>query len=93
MNQKVPPKLYKYQSYNTQTLNNLKNSLIWFSKPSRFNDPFDCSIVYLVEGMKDEDIQDLYDDLKKQYIQSSPQNKQIMEDFLEINHQHYLGKD
>lgn len=81
MNRKVPPKLYKYQSYSTQTLDNLKNRLIWFSKPSRFNDPFDCSIIYLVEDMKDEDIQDMYDDLKKQYIKSSSQNEQIMADF------------
>ena len=47
MNQVSPEKpkyLYKYQPYSVQSLDNLKNRILWFSKPSAFNDPFDCSV-------------------------------------------------
>ncbi len=40
----VPPKLYKYESFNTQSLSNLKTGSIYFSLPNQFNDPFDCSL-------------------------------------------------
>ena len=36
-------KLYKYSSINNKLLNSLKESYIYFSNPSNFNDPFDCS--------------------------------------------------
>ena len=40
----IPKKLYKYESVTTQSLANLKNGQIYFSLPSQFNDPFDCSL-------------------------------------------------
>ncbi|EEX36512.1 hypothetical protein VIB_002827 [Vibrio metschnikovii CIP 69.14] len=40
----IPKKLYKYESVTTQALANLKNGQIYFSLPSQFNDPFDCSL-------------------------------------------------
>jgi len=39
-----PPRLYKYQPFNAQSLANLKNASIWFSAPTAFNDPFDCAL-------------------------------------------------
>jgi hypothetical protein len=39
-----PPCLYKYQSFSTLALTNLKRAKIWFCAPTAFNDPFDCSI-------------------------------------------------
>jgi len=45
----VPPKLYKYQPFNTLTITNLKNNKIFFSRPPDFNDPFD-SMVRFVKG-------------------------------------------
>ena len=41
-----PQKLYRYRTYNKNSLDALKNNLITFSKPSSFNDPFD-SLVYI----------------------------------------------
>ena len=41
----VPSRLFKYQPYNTQTLDNPKNQVIWFSYPAIFNDPFDITII------------------------------------------------
>jgi hypothetical protein len=40
----IPPKLYKYESFNTTSLENLKNQGLYFAGPKNFNDPFDCSI-------------------------------------------------
>ncbi|MBM9605931.1 DUF2971 domain-containing protein [Desulfopila inferna] len=41
---KIPTKLYKYESFSTRSLENLKNQGIYFASPKNFNDPFDCSI-------------------------------------------------
>ena len=40
----TPAKLYKYQSYSSYALEALVQSKIWISKPSDYNDPFDCKI-------------------------------------------------
>lgn len=65
METKLPSKLYKYQSYNIQTIDNLKNSCIWFSKPSQFNDPFDSSIPYVLKNMSSDEWDILYKQVKK----------------------------
>src|SRR4051812_2237604 len=41
-----PRHLYKYQTINSQNIENLKNEVIWLPKPSKFNDPFDCRIKF-----------------------------------------------
>lgn len=33
---------YKYQTINDNLIDSLKNSYLWFSDPTTFNDPFDC---------------------------------------------------
>jgi hypothetical protein len=33
----LPARLYKCQSDNVQTIDNLKNQTLWFSKPAQFN--------------------------------------------------------
>jgi len=38
-----PRHLYKYQSFNTFSLQNLKNNTIYFNDPKQFNDPYDTS--------------------------------------------------
>jgi hypothetical protein len=60
MTKPIPPKLYKYQPYNVQTLDNLKNRRLWFSKASRFNDPFDCSIPFSLGEISADDYDTLY---------------------------------
>ncbi|ANB67870.1 hypothetical protein A6033_03875 [Aeromonas veronii] len=40
----LPEYLYKYRPVNAMTLMSLLNTYNWFSKPSSFNDPFDCHI-------------------------------------------------
>lgn len=39
-------KLYKYRAYNVNSLSMLINKKIWVSKPTAFNDPFDCKLIF-----------------------------------------------
>jgi hypothetical protein len=39
-----PPRLYKYQPFNAQTLENLTTASVWFSAPINLNDPYDCDL-------------------------------------------------
>ncbi len=41
---RLPKYLYKYQPFTVESIANLKNRQIWFSKPLGFNDPYDCAI-------------------------------------------------
>jgi hypothetical protein len=74
---KPPRKLYKYQRIDEKGLNinNIKNNLIWFSKPYRFDDPFDCQIkIEDFKNVTDEDIFKALNDYlreKKQLISIS----------------------
>lgn len=39
-----PKYIYKFQTFTQDSLRNLKNAQIYFSKPIDFNDPFDCAV-------------------------------------------------
>ncbi len=41
--------IYKYYSGNDYSFNSLKKQELWFSKPTEFNDPFDCNMQLLDE--------------------------------------------
>jgi hypothetical protein len=50
MRKKIPSSLFKYQSLTSpHTIDNLQKRLIWFSKPEKLNDPFDCATPYLID--------------------------------------------
>ncbi len=66
MTLKPPPKLYKYQPYTVQTIDNLKNRLLWFSKPGKFNDPFDCKISFKIQEMTQDYLQLLFEKVRNQ---------------------------
>ncbi|MEZ9653099.1 DUF2971 domain-containing protein [Vibrio splendidus] len=42
----IPEVLYKYRAFNQFTVMSLINRSVWFSKPTTFNDPFDCQIKF-----------------------------------------------
>jgi hypothetical protein len=71
----VPKKLYKYQRYNVQTLENLKKQCLWFSRPLRFNDPFDCAITYLVERATEDDWRRVYAHFRQMWLEEKDQRK------------------
>jgi hypothetical protein len=61
----LPSRLYKYQPYNVQTLDNLKEQILWFSKPVQFNDPFDCRVVPSEIGpLGEKDWQGLFEQVR-----------------------------
>lgn len=66
MDNKRPKKLYKYQPFNNWSQINLKNRCIWFSKPTRFNDPFDCSIRLSFENVPEEEWLTIYEHFLKE---------------------------
>ncbi len=39
-----PSYLFKFEPFSEQTLKNLKEGVLFFSAPSRFNDPYDCNL-------------------------------------------------
>lgn len=59
---RMPRYLYKFREINDCKSNNIKdstkkiitNSELWFSKPSDFNDPFDCQIISDTKNTKEE---------------------------------------
>lgn len=62
----LPPKLYKYQSFNDYNLNNLRKKTFWFSKPESFNDPFDCNINFQVGDITKENLELLFTSFRKE---------------------------
>lgn len=53
----IPQKLNKYYSVNDNLYNVISNHSCWFSKPSDFNDPFDCNLDVSI-GKNDEEVID-----------------------------------
>ena len=47
-------KLYKYYGPTENSYNNLVNNVIHLSRPSAFNDPFDCTIGFSIEKVVDK---------------------------------------
>lgn len=62
----LPPKLYKYQSFNEYSLNNLRRGAFWFSKPENFNDPFDCNINFQLGDVTEENLELLFTSLREE---------------------------
>ncbi|HEU0079373.1 MAG TPA: DUF2971 domain-containing protein [Longimicrobiaceae bacterium] len=56
----IPKRLYKFQPFTTQSIANLKNRQLWFSKPSRFNDPFDCRLRMDDHELSEADLRQLF---------------------------------
>lgn len=54
---KMPPPdhLYKYESFSTQSLLNLKKQVIYFGSPASFNDPYDCALTPNIVEPTDEE--------------------------------------
>lgn len=46
----IPQKLYKYYSINAYLYKVIESSSCWFSRPSDFNDPFDCNLDVSIEN-------------------------------------------
>lgn len=56
-----PPRLFKYQRYDDQSLDNLEKRQVWFSSPANFNDPFDCGVLLRITEPTETDLRRLLD--------------------------------
>ena len=87
-----PPRLYKYEPFTAQSLQNLKNQVIYFGSPTKFNDPYDCALSPSVKEPTDSEIAkirshhlakpDLEDKIRRQFEIASTEALRIM--FLRI---------
>lgn len=53
----LPSRLYKYESFTAQALENLKNHSVYFAPPSGFNDPYDCAVSPSVKEPSDREVE------------------------------------
>jgi hypothetical protein len=74
MSKALPARLYKYQPLSAQTLAALKVRTLWFGRPSRLNDPFDCAVPWRLKTVTAEDCLRLIDDA------SDPRWRQVRND-------------
>lgn len=87
-----PKIIYKYESFNTHSLENLKAQSVYFGSPLDFNDPYDCAITEGIKALTDEEIEQVRRDYvkrndippkaKQEFIQFSIQ--QLREMFVRI---------
>ncbi len=52
----TPEIIYKYQNFNSESLQNLKAQSLYFSSPLKFNDPYDCAVSATVKELTDKEI-------------------------------------
>ena len=72
-------KLYKYYSFEDPwSLNNLKDDIVHFSTPDKFNDPFDCSIGFSMEHFA-EKLLDVLLDRDILATKLDPKSKQLLQ--------------
>jgi hypothetical protein len=55
----APERLYKYESFSSQSLENLKNQVIFFGSPKNFNDPYDCALFPTIKEPSDEEVENI----------------------------------
>lgn len=54
-----PSTLYKYESFSAQSIENLKNQVIYFGSPLRFNDPYDCALSPSIREPSDAEVEQI----------------------------------
>lgn len=60
----MPPRLYKYESFSTRSLENLKAQSIYFGSPAGFNDPYDCAFLPNISSPSD----DVVESIRQSYL-------------------------
>lgn len=55
----TPVVLYKYEPFSAQSIENLKNQIIYFGSPLLFNDPYDCALFPTVNEPSDEETEQI----------------------------------
>lgn len=83
-----PQRLYKYESFTAQSLQNLKDQVIFFGSPRNFNDPYDCALSPSVKEPSDADVEkirqhylakpELEDKMRRKFERASVSELRIM---------------
>ena len=68
--------LYKYYSYNSNSLSVLINKKVWFSKPASLNDPFDLGIDF-INNIDSNDFRYMIETCKNQPCISSERKQEL----------------
>jgi hypothetical protein len=74
---RVPPRLYKYEPFSAQSLENLKNQVIYFGSPLQFNDPYDCALFPSIREPSDPDVEAI----RSHYLTRETLPAQVRRDF------------
>lgn len=56
----IPTKLYKYQTFNQYSEENLKKRQIYFPTPADLNDPFDCAVPFKFTDSSNEELETVF---------------------------------
>ncbi len=67
-----PAFLYKYQAFDDRSWKNLTKNQIWFSKPIRLNDPYDCAVRPPVRHASDHEWTLVYTCMRSSLAKVSP---------------------
>lgn len=89
-NEEKPTRLYKYQSYNVQTIDNLVNRILWFSKPIKFNDPYECYIPNYLPNLSKNEWEILY--LQVRNIWHERKNDKFFEEDYDNEYKQFMGQ-
>ncbi|MDE7379939.1 MAG: DUF2971 domain-containing protein [Clostridia bacterium] len=75
-------KLYKYCSFSkddsNHSLSNLRDGIIYFSKPSNFNDPFDCALGFSI----DEALKSMIPSLIDKNVNIGGENEELIKELM-----------
>jgi hypothetical protein len=55
----IPQRLFKYEAFSTQSIENLKAHRIYFSSPRNFNDPYDCAVNPVVSAPSEDEVEEI----------------------------------
>ena len=69
-----PLTLYKYESFSAQSIENLKNQVIYFGSPLRFNDPYDCALFPSINEPTNAEV----DEIRSHYL-ATPDLEKVVE--------------
>lgn len=69
-NQYLQMPLFRYNSFNSNNLSNLKNEVFYLQNPFNFNDPFDCNLGFGTKYIKQHILANLIKDLNLPVVAS-----------------------
>lgn len=72
-----PSRLYQYKPFTAQSLQNLKDQVIYFGSPLKFNDPYDCALSPSIKEPTDAEIMKV----RKHYLAKAELEEKVRREF------------